>query len=81
MGSPSRSRRHVLRGLHAQLDPAQGKLNKFEGQTRTAGIVAAHLRSLGIEVRTGTPQAAQAFIEGQIDTWARVVREHGIKAD
>ena len=43
--------------------------------------VAAKLAGQGIEVRTGTPQAAQAFIEGQIDVWAKVVRDNGIKAE
>lgn len=35
----------------------------------------------GIEVHTGTAQAAQAFIEGQIDVWVKVVRDHTIKAE
>ncbi len=43
--------------------------------------VAARLAGQGIEVRTGTPQAAQQFIEGQIDVWAKVVRDNNIKAD
>jgi tripartite-type tricarboxylate transporter receptor subunit TctC len=43
--------------------------------------VAAKLAGQGIEVRTGTAQAAQAFIEGQIDVWAKVVRDNGIKAE
>jgi tripartite-type tricarboxylate transporter receptor subunit TctC len=43
--------------------------------------VAAKLEAQGIQVHTGTPQAAQQFIEGQIDTWAKVVRDNGIKSD
>ena len=43
--------------------------------------VASKLAAQGIEVRTGTPQAAQAFIEGQIDVWAKVVRDNGIKGE
>jgi tripartite-type tricarboxylate transporter receptor subunit TctC len=43
--------------------------------------VAAKLASQGIEVRTGSPQTAQAFIEKQIDTWAKVVKDNNIKAD
>ncbi len=43
--------------------------------------VAQKLAAQGIEVRTGTPEAAKAFIEGQIDTWAKVVKDNGIKAD
>jgi hypothetical protein len=33
--------------------------------------VAAKLAAQGIEVRTGTPQSAQQFIENQIDVWAK----------
>ena len=43
--------------------------------------VAAKLEAQGIQVRTGTPQAAQQFIESQIDAWAKVVRDNGIKSD
>jgi tripartite-type tricarboxylate transporter receptor subunit TctC len=43
--------------------------------------VASKLAAQGIDVRTGTPQAAQQFIENQIDTWAKVVRDNGIKPD
>jgi len=43
--------------------------------------VASKLAAQGIEVRTGTPEAAKTFIDGQIDTWAKVVRDNGIKAD
>jgi tripartite-type tricarboxylate transporter receptor subunit TctC len=43
--------------------------------------VAAKLAAQGIEVRTGTPQAAQQFIEAQIDVWAKVVKDNDIKAD
>lgn len=43
--------------------------------------VAAKLAGQGIEVRSATPQAAQAFIEGQIDVWAKVVKDNGIKAE
>lgn len=43
--------------------------------------VAARLAGQGIEVRTGTPEAARAFIDNQIDTWAKVVKDNAIKAD
>ena len=43
--------------------------------------VAAKLAAQGIEVRTATPEAAGTFINGQIETWARVVKDNGIKAD
>ena len=43
--------------------------------------VAGKLAAQGIAVNIGTPAAAQAFIEGQIDIWAKVVKAHNIKAD
>ena len=43
--------------------------------------VASKLAAQGIAVNIGTPAAAQAFIEGQIDIWAKVVKAHNIKAD
>jgi tripartite-type tricarboxylate transporter receptor subunit TctC len=32
-------------------------------------------------VRTDSPEAARAFIDAQIDTWAKVVKDNDIKAD
>ena len=43
--------------------------------------VAQKLAAQGIVVNTGTPAAAQAFIEAQVDTWAKVVKANNIKAD
>jgi tripartite-type tricarboxylate transporter receptor subunit TctC len=43
--------------------------------------VASKLAAQGISVNLGTPAAAQAFIEKQIDTWAKVVKANDIKAD
>ncbi len=43
--------------------------------------VASKLAAQGITVNIGTPAAAQAFVERQIDTWAKVVKDNGIKAD
>lgn len=43
--------------------------------------VAQKLAAQGIVVNTGTPAAAQAFIENQVDTWAQVVKANNIKAD
>jgi tripartite-type tricarboxylate transporter receptor subunit TctC len=53
------------------------EINKALQSPEVAGKLAAQ----GIDVRAGTPAAAQAFIEGQIDTWAKVVKDNGIKAD
>lgn len=39
------------------------------------------LDAQGIDVNVGTPEAARAFIDHQIDIWAKVVKENGIKAE
>ncbi len=43
--------------------------------------VAARLAAQGIVVNVGTPAAAQAFVENQMDVWAKVVKANNIKAD
>jgi tripartite-type tricarboxylate transporter receptor subunit TctC len=43
--------------------------------------IADKLGAQGIEIVGGTPEAARVFIDKQIDVWAKVVRENGIKAD
>jgi len=43
--------------------------------------VAGRLAAQGIAITTGTPASAQAFIEGQMDTWAKVVKANNIKPD
>jgi len=53
------------------------EINAVLRQPEVAGKLAAQ----GIDVRIGTPQAAQQFIENQIDVWAKVVRDNGIKPD
>ena len=43
--------------------------------------VASKLAAQGIVVNIGTPAQAQAFVEGQMDTWAKVVKANDITAD
>ncbi|EHR72274.1 hypothetical protein BurJ1DRAFT_3466 [Burkholderiales bacterium JOSHI_001] len=43
--------------------------------------VADKLSAQGIVVNIGTPAAAQAFVDQQIDTWAKVVKANDIKAE
>jgi tripartite-type tricarboxylate transporter receptor subunit TctC len=43
--------------------------------------VASKLAAQGIDLRSMSPAAAQQFIERQVDVWAKVVRENGIKAE
>ena len=39
------------------------------------------LAAQGIDIVGSTPDAARVFIERQLDTWAKVVKDNGIKAD
>ena len=43
--------------------------------------VAQKLQGQGIEIAGGSVDKARSFIDSQLDTWARVVREHQIKPD
>lgn len=43
--------------------------------------VATRLAGQGITVIGGTPEVARTFIDGQVDLWAKVVRDNNIKAD
>jgi tripartite-type tricarboxylate transporter receptor subunit TctC len=43
--------------------------------------IAKKLEAQGIDVVGGTPEAARVFIEKQMDIWAKVVKDNGIKAD
>ena len=43
--------------------------------------IAKKLSAQGIEIVGGTPDAATAFIDKQINVWAKVVKDNGIKAD
>ena len=43
--------------------------------------VAGKLAAQGIDLNIGTPESARVFIDRQIDTWAKVVKDNNIKAD
>ena len=43
--------------------------------------VAKKLQAQGIEIAGGSVDTARAWIDRQVDTWARVVKENNIKAD
>jgi tripartite-type tricarboxylate transporter receptor subunit TctC len=43
--------------------------------------VAQRLAGQGIEVFTGSPEAARSFLDAQVDVWGKVIRDNGIKAD
>ena len=42
---------------------------------------AKRLDAQGIDVVGGTPEAARVFIERQMDTWSKVVKDNNIQAD
>jgi tripartite-type tricarboxylate transporter receptor subunit TctC len=43
--------------------------------------ITAKLNGQGMTIVGGPPEVARSFIDKQIDIWARVVRDNGIKAD
>jgi tripartite-type tricarboxylate transporter receptor subunit TctC len=43
--------------------------------------VAEKLSGQGISLMGGSPDAARAFIEQQLETWAVVVKENNIKSE
>jgi tripartite-type tricarboxylate transporter receptor subunit TctC len=43
--------------------------------------IANKLSAQGIEISGGSVDKAKTFIDKQIDVWAKVVRDNGIKSD
>jgi tripartite-type tricarboxylate transporter receptor subunit TctC len=43
--------------------------------------IAKKLDAQGIDVVGGSPEVAKVFIDRQMDIWANVVKDNGIKAD
>ena len=43
--------------------------------------IAKKLDAQGIDIVGGTPEVARAFIDKQMDIWAKVVKDNGIKTD
>lgn len=68
--APAKTPPDIVQRMHAEISKALKQPD-----------VAAKLTAQGIDINTGTPAAAQAFIERQIDIWAKVVKDHNIKAD
>ncbi|MFD0666825.1 tripartite tricarboxylate transporter substrate binding protein [Ramlibacter sp. MAHUQ-53] len=68
--APAKTPPEIVRRLNEELNKA---LKNPE--------VAKKLDAQGIDVVGGTVESAQRFIDQQVETWARVVRENGIKAD
>ncbi|HEU5297296.1 MAG TPA: tripartite tricarboxylate transporter substrate binding protein [Burkholderiaceae bacterium] len=53
------------------------EINKALANAEVAGKLAAQ----GIDLRDSTPATAQAFVEAQIETWSKVVKDNGIKME
>jgi tripartite-type tricarboxylate transporter receptor subunit TctC len=43
--------------------------------------VASKLAAQGIDLRDSTPASAQAFVDAQMETWSKVVKDNGIKME
>ena len=57
------------------------RLNEALNQALKNPEVATKLAAQGISVTGGTVETARTWVDGQVDTWARVVRENNIKPD
>jgi tripartite-type tricarboxylate transporter receptor subunit TctC len=58
-----------------------GRLNAEMVRILTSGEVKERFGKVGVEVVAGTPEHFAAFLKGEVDRWAKVVRDSGIKAD
>ena len=65
-----RDRREIVQRMNAEINKAMQQPD-----------VKAKLVQQGIVVNIGTPEQAQAFVDRQIEIWAKVVKDNGIKAD
>ncbi|HBH38146.1 MAG TPA: tripartite tricarboxylate transporter substrate binding protein [Curvibacter sp.] len=61
--------------------PIVQRMNEAINKVMKNPEVAKRLETQGIDVLGGTPQAGQAFIERQMDIWAKVVKDNNIKPD
>jgi tripartite-type tricarboxylate transporter receptor subunit TctC len=57
------------------------RMNEELNRALKSPEVAKKLDVQGIDVIGGTPEIARVFIERQIDTWAKVVKDNNIKPD
>ena len=57
------------------------KLNTEFNKALSAPELTEHLRLEGAEAIGGTPEEFRAFVRGEIDRWAPVVKSAGVKAD
>jgi tripartite-type tricarboxylate transporter receptor subunit TctC len=57
------------------------RMNEEINKALKSADLAKRFDDQGIDVVGGTPEAARTFIERQMDIWAKVVKDNGIKAD
>jgi tripartite-type tricarboxylate transporter receptor subunit TctC len=57
------------------------RMNEELNRALKSPEIARKLDAQGIDVIGGTPDSARVFIERQMDIWAKVVKDNGIKAD
>ncbi len=69
--APARIPEPILRRFHAALRDALG----------TAEVRARIADPLGIDLAASAPEEFVAFLDGQMETWGRVVRENDIRPD
>ena len=57
------------------------RMNEEINKAMRSPDIAKRLDAQGIDVVGGTPEAARVFIERQMNTWAKVVKDNNIQAD
>jgi tripartite-type tricarboxylate transporter receptor subunit TctC len=57
------------------------RMNEEVNKALKTPEIAKKLEAQGIDVVGGSPEVARVFIEKQMDIWAKVVKDNGIKPD
>ncbi|HEY2337855.1 MAG TPA: tripartite tricarboxylate transporter substrate binding protein [Burkholderiales bacterium] len=57
------------------------RLNQEMVKILTSAEVKERFGKIGVEVVAGTPEHFSGFLKSEVDRWARVIREAGIRAD
>jgi tripartite-type tricarboxylate transporter receptor subunit TctC len=57
------------------------RLNTEMVKILTSAEVKERFARLGVDVAAGSPEQFASFLKGEVDRWAKVIREAGIKAD
>jgi tripartite-type tricarboxylate transporter receptor subunit TctC len=62
-------------------EPIINRLNKEIRDALADPDVQKKLRGLGMELNSGSPQEFRAFLEADVERWAKVIKEAGIKLE